>query len=107
MQILMGDLYKKTRAMRVALVLFCLFIVASCSSRTRQLFFDIQPPSAAELAERAQQDEERRQATLAALDNQATDPKSLFPGTPDDNQPRPGIESVTSWEAAQEMLPKD
>lgn len=93
--------------MQVALVLFCLLLTASCSTRTKQLFFDIQPPTAAEMAEQQRLDEERREATLAALETQSTDSKALFPGSMDDNQPRPDIESVSDWETAQEMLPKD
>lgn len=107
MQKLMGELNTKARATQVALALFCLIIVVSCSTRTRQIFFDIQPPSAAELAEQAQQDEARRQATLDALDSQQTDTKTLFSGAIDDNQPRPAIEDTLDWEKALEMLPKD
>lgn len=107
MQIQMGDVYMKTGAARVALVLFCLVVAVSCSTGTRQIFFDIQPPTAEELAEQARQDEERRQATLDALDSQQTDSKSLFSGIADDNQPRPTIEDTLDWEKALEMLPKD
>lgn len=93
--------------MQVVLVLFCLLITTSCSTKTRQLFFDIQPPTAEELAERRQQDEARREATLALLDEQQTDPKSLFPGVLNDNQPQPPIEDTLIWEEALELLPKD
>jgi c(7)-type cytochrome triheme protein len=96
-----------TRATNVALVLFCLLLCVSCSTRTKQLFFDIQPPSAAELAERERQEEERRAATLAALETRPTDAKALFAGSVDDNQPRPEIDSVSDWETALAMLPKD
>ena len=41
------------RAMKVALFLFCIIFVFSCSTSTRQLFFDIPEPSAEELAEKA------------------------------------------------------
>jgi c(7)-type cytochrome triheme protein len=106
MKILVGR-ESVTWATRVALILFCLVVAVSCSMKTRQIFFDIQPPSAEELAEQARQDEARREATLDALDNQQTDSKTLFPGVADDNQPRPAIEDTLDWETALEMLPKD
>jgi c(7)-type cytochrome triheme protein len=101
------SLYTKTGAMQIALVLFCLVIAVSCSTKTKQIFFDIQPPSAEELAERAQQDEAEREATLDALENQQTDSKSLFSVAVDDNRSRPPIEGILDWETALEMLPKD
>jgi c(7)-type cytochrome triheme protein len=107
MQVQVGKAYTVTRAARVALVLFCLVVAVSCSVKTRQLFFDIQPPSAEELAEQARQDEARREATLDALESQRTDSKSLFSTVSDDNGPRPAIEETLDWEIALEMLPKD
>ena len=102
------DMFKSgTRATQVALVLFLIIIFSSCSTRTRQIFFDVQPPTAEELAEKNRQDQARREATLAALDNQQTDTKAWIPGTFDDNLPRPEIESITDWEQVLEMLPKD
>jgi c(7)-type cytochrome triheme protein len=102
-----SNLCTKTGAMQIAPVLFCLVIAVSCSTKTKQIFFDIQPPSAEELAERAQQDEAEREATLDALETQQTDTKSIFPVANDDNQPRPPIEGILDWETALEMLPKD
>jgi c(7)-type cytochrome triheme protein len=107
MQIRLGSLSTGTRTTRVVLVLFCLIIAVSCSTKTRQVFFDIQPPSAEEQAEKARQDAERREATLDALDNQQLDSKTLFSGNMDDKQPRPAIEDTLDWEKALEMLPKD
>ena len=107
MQIKLGNVSTFTGAMRIALVLFCLTFNLSCSTKTKQIFFDIQPPSSEELAEKARQDAERRQATLDALDNQQVDSKTLFSGTMDDNRPRPAIENTLDWEKALEMLPKD
>ena len=107
MQIRAMALKTKTRAMQIALVLFCLLIAVSCSTKTRQLFFDIPEPSAAELAEQARQDQARQEATLAALENQQTDTKALFSPMNDDDQPRPAIEATLDWQQALEMLPTD
>ena len=93
--------------MKVSLVLFCLIIAVSCSTKTRQLFFDIQPPTEEELAQKALRDEAHRADTLAVLDEQQADPKALFAGATDDNQPRPDIESLQDWEQVREILPKD
>lgn len=101
-----NQLKQGTRATTVALVLFYLLILVSCSTQTRQLFFDIQPPSAAELAEQARQENARREATLAQLETQQSDSKVLFSGATD-NQPRPPIEETRDWETALEMLPRD
>lgn len=97
--------------MQITLALFYLLMTASCSIKTRQLFFDIQPPTAEELAEKERQDEARREATLAALESQQTDEQaagqSPFSLPPDDKQERPPIESTLDWQEAQQMLPKD
>ena len=85
------------------LLFFCLFLSVSCTTGTRQLFFDIPPPSQKDLAE---------QARLAAELEAAATPKqentelSMF-GVLDDSQPRPEIESLEDWERVLELLPKD
>ncbi|QYZ65592.1 MAG: hypothetical protein HPY30_06090 [Gammaproteobacteria bacterium (ex Lamellibrachia satsuma)] len=95
--------------MQIALVLTSVLIISSCSTQTRQLFFDIQPPTPEELAEKKQKEE----AALAALQarnkqkNQLTGPEGMSFGRSDDNRPRPEIESVMDWKKAQEILPKD
>jgi c(7)-type cytochrome triheme protein len=99
-------LEKKSRVTQVTL-LFFLLLATSCSTSTRQLFFDIPQPSAAELAEQRRLDQEQREQTLDLLEDQDKDKKSLFSGAFDDNLPRPAIESLSSWEQALEMLPKD
>lgn len=96
----------KTRVAQAALVFFLLIIMAACSTATRQIFFDIQPPSAEEIAEKNRQENARRNAVLEEAEVQ-TDSKSLGFSATGDNQPRPEIESVTSWEQALELLPKD
>ena len=93
--------------MKVTLFLFCIMFVFSCSTSTRQLFFDIPEPSAEELAEKAQLEQQRREAVLAQLDNQPTDAKSLMSSEFDPDQPRPDIESLKTWEQVLEALPKD
>jgi c(7)-type cytochrome triheme protein len=87
-----------------SLVLVWWVTVVSCSTSTRQLFFDVPPTSEQELAEQARQE---REATLAAAPDQPVDTKSLSFGAADDTRPRPAIESVTDWEQALELLPKD
>ena len=86
------------------LLFFCLLIaVASCSTKTRQLFFDIPPPSPRELAEQA-----RLQAELEAANNpEAEKANAPMFGLYDESQPRPAIESLSSWEDVLETLPKD
>jgi c(7)-type cytochrome triheme protein len=96
-----------TRAAFAALVLFCLLIAASCSTSTRQLFFDIQPPTAAEIAEKNRQENARRGAVVAEGVQQYEDSKSFGSAQKYDNQPRPEIESATTWEQVVELLPKD
>jgi len=107
MQVRANKLKLKAGAAKVALVFLCLLVFVACSVKTRQLFFDIQPPSAEEIAEKNRQENARRQAVLAEAEKQATDSKSFSSFQVNDNQPRPAIESVTSWEQALELLPKD
>ncbi len=85
------------------LLFFCLLISVSCSTGTRQLFFDIPPPNKEKLAEQA-----RLQAELEAVDlpEQEDNQFSMFQAL-DNNQPRPEIESLNSWEDVLEILPKD
>jgi c(7)-type cytochrome triheme protein len=100
-------LKQETRATQVALVFFFLLIITACSPSTRQIFFDIQPPSAEEIAEKNRRENARREAVLAEAENQITDSRSLGFDTSGDKQNRPQIESVTTWEEALELLPKD
>ncbi len=85
------------------LLFFSLLIVISCSTSTRQLFFDIPPPSQEELAEQA-----RLEAEQAAADTpQQENAGFSMAGPIDDNQPRPEIESLRDWEQVLAILPKD
>lgn len=96
-----------TRVALATLVLFCLFIAVSCSTSTRQLFFDIQPPTASEIAEKNRRENARRGAAVDEAVRQIEDSKSFGSARTNDNRPRPEIESVTTWAQVEEMLPKD
>jgi c(7)-type cytochrome triheme protein len=86
------------------LLFFCfIVIVVSCSTKTKQLFFDIPPPSQRELAEQARLEAELEAANQPQQENTEL---SIF-GALDDGQPRPEIESLDSWEQVLEKLPKD
>jgi len=101
---------QETRAMKIALVFLGLVIVAACSPSTRQIFFDIQPPTAEEIAAKNRAENARREAVLDEAENQINDAKAFGAyGTfeANDNRPRPEIESVTTWEQALELLPRD
>jgi c(7)-type cytochrome triheme protein len=88
------------------LLFFCIvlgMILGSCSTKTRQLFFDIPPPSPQELAEQA-----RIQAELDAASNpEPKETSSPMFGLYDESSPRPEIESFSNWEEVLEALPKD
>lgn len=77
--------------------LFLLVSLAACGDDTLSLFFDIPPPTPEEKAAVAAAEAKEASPSLA-LPTQA-------PAT--GNEERPAIESVTTWEQAQEMLPKD
>lgn len=98
---------QKTRAAQVVLVFFVLLVVVACNPSTRQIFFDIQPPSAEEIAEKNRLENARREAVLKEAESQNVDSRSLGFGATRDSQPRPEIESVSTWEQALELLPKD
>jgi c(7)-type cytochrome triheme protein len=99
----------RNRVVQTTLFLFCLVFFISCSTSTRQLFFDIQPPSAEEIAAQNRLDNERREETLGLLDSQqkSLDSKAMSSVGFDDKLPRPEVESVENWEQVAEMLPKD
>lgn len=97
---------KRNRATFVVLFLFCLFLSVACTSSTRQLFFDVTPPSAAELAERARLEAEQMGESEEEND-QFVDPLALIPGMFDDSSPRPEVESMNDWKQVEEFLPKD
>jgi c(7)-type cytochrome triheme protein len=85
------------------LLFSCLLLVVSCSTKTKQLFFDIPPPSQKQLAEQAEREARLEEAPTSQKNNTG---RSIF-GSYDDDQPRPEIESIKDWEKALEMLPKD
>lgn len=97
-----------TRAAVTVLVLISLLTMVACSTKTKQIFFDIQPPSQKELAEQ----ELQRQAELieAQAKEMSERRKSGFDGAffnLDDAAPRPEIESVKEWDKVKQILPKD
>ncbi|WP_316364420.1 c(7)-type cytochrome triheme domain-containing protein [Candidatus Thiodiazotropha sp. CDECU1] len=97
------------RVISITLVISCSILIAACSTETKKLFFDIQPPTAKELAEQ----ELNRQTALIksqAMDlseNQSGNMSSAFFYPPDDNAPRPDIESIKEWDKVKKILPKD
>ena len=107
MQVSANIIKIKTRVAKATLVFLSVMVFAACSVQTRQLFFDIQPPSAEEIAEKNRRENARRESVLAEAEQQITDSRSFGSAQANDNQPRPAIESVTSWEQALEQLPKD
>ncbi|MCU7852063.1 MAG: hypothetical protein KZQ80_07605 [Candidatus Thiodiazotropha sp. (ex Monitilora ramsayi)] len=98
-----------TRAIRIALVLTCLLIIAACSTKTKQIFFDIHPPTPKELAEQ----ELQKQAALIEAQSmelkqsRSSGSKGMLFDLPDDTSPRPEIESIKEWDRVEKMLPKD
>jgi c(7)-type cytochrome triheme protein len=87
--------------MRFLLVFLVLFVL-SCSTSSRQIFFDIPPPNEQELAEKARQEAARSEA----LSRQEANGSGGF-STPQDNLPPPDVESHLSWARAQEELPEN
>lgn len=81
------------------LLFFILLLLVSCSTSTRQLFFDIPPPTEQELAEARLEAEK-----AAALSQQATNGNTGM-GDVDDNQPPPLADSLLSWDSLQAELP--
>ncbi|MET0056384.1 MAG: hypothetical protein ABW108_16340, partial [Candidatus Thiodiazotropha sp. 6PLUC10] len=95
--------------MLITLVTSCILLIAACSTETKKLFFDIQPPTAKDLAE----EELKRQAAL--IESQTIELKQSHSGNmsgtlfllPEDNAPRPDIESIKEWDKVKKILPKD
>lgn len=82
-------------------LLFPLFLTASCSDETLNLFFDIPPPTAAErAAAAAKQKEEARaaEARAAQADSAAVAREA---------GPAPEIEATSEWDKVLETLPQD
>ncbi|MEW8208929.1 MAG: hypothetical protein AB2735_00610, partial [Candidatus Thiodiazotropha taylori] len=85
-----------TRIISIILVVSCLLLIASCSTETKQVFFDIQPPTAKELAEQ----ELKRQTALIEAQTQGLKKgqsgnfSAGYFQQPVDTGPRPEIESI-------------
>ena len=86
--------------MRFLLFLLLLPII-SCSTSTRQLFFDIPPPSEHEQAEQARQEA----AQSEAMSREAANGNGGM-AVAEDNLPTPMAEEHLSWERLQEELPQ-
>lgn len=98
------SVYPDSRVKAVTLALIVLLAVVACSTETRQLFFDIQPPSAEDLAEQSRK--QKTSQTGAHNFNEQMGIALLFPQL-NKNAPVPEIEKVKEWEKVEEMLPKD
>lgn len=98
-------LASKTRGIRIALVFGVLSLIIACSTETRQLFFDIPPPSEQDLASETPSKGNRP----AGDANNRYDYMGLaafFPGLVGD-QPPPPIEEIKQWDKIEAMMPKD
>ena len=84
-----------------------LVTLIACSTETRQLFFDINPPTAEELAEQSREKQQAESSTTQLKQNKNNKSTLLFPAFMDDDLPPPAIEKVMEWEKVEEMLPKD
>ena len=82
---------------RVSVLLLPLILCGACSDDSLSLFFDIPPPT------------EEEKAAAARSDGGATpaDQDGVPAGAAGAEAEPPAIEAVTTWEQAQEMLPKD
>lgn len=97
----------QNRVKRFALVSISLLVVVACSSDTRQLFFDIQPPTDTDMAEKSLSDQGAKTATLANDSKLSMETWAfLFPSLNSD-LPAPPIEKILDWEEVESRLPKD
>ncbi|MEW8506552.1 MAG: c(7)-type cytochrome triheme domain-containing protein [Candidatus Thiodiazotropha sp.] len=89
-------------------ILFCVLTLVACSTKTKQIFFDIQPPTPKELAEKEQRRQaEMEEARLKAQGKREPGGMGSMAFAFEDNAPRPEIESVTEWKKVKKLLPKD
>lgn len=99
---------QKNSVLKSTLFFFMALLFISCSSATRELFFDIPPPEPeTEAAEEAQENsveiqQQMNQTRAYTLANPFVSLDAFDP----DVEP-PAIESVMTWEEALELLPKD
>ena len=82
--------------MQAALVIFCILIIAACSTTAMNVLFDVPPPE-----------------PEAPVEVEAESPRAAYTNPvalgywEDPEAERPPIEAVTDWEQALEMLPAD
>jgi len=101
----------KQQILRGLLLLSVLLSANSCSDRAMSVFFDVPPPTPEELAAKAEAEakaEARAERLLAA----ARSGQDLAAITAEEEaqpaaDPPPKIESATSWDEAEALLPKD
>lgn len=93
--------------MKIVLIPIVMLTVFACSTETRQLFFDIQPPTAEELAKKSPEQKDLTVSRAAGEDFTMNSGMLMFPAFIDENAPPPAIEELMDWEQAEEMLPKD
>jgi len=93
------------------LILFPLLFTIACSDETLSLFFDIPPPTAAEIAaaerEKAAADAKATAAAAEKAGVPAAGAATAAAQKAREEAERPAIESVKSWEEAQKLLPQD
>ena len=90
-----------TSAMKIALVLFTVVLISSCSHKNLSLFFDLPPQQDEELQE------ERQPNVEISVDEAGIPRMTPVAGPIDNNRPRPAIEGILDWDEAMELLPKD
>jgi c(7)-type cytochrome triheme protein len=91
---------KGASVLQYMLVLFSLLLIASCSSKTRSLFFDV--PASEEVQETTGETASQEQSPADA----AKKTNASFSRDQEDLE-RPAIEETLDWDEAQAMLPKD
>ena len=93
--------------MKIALIPFVMLTVFACSTETRQLFFDIQPPTAEKLTKKSPKQKDSTVSRAQGEGFAMSSSMFMLPSVINENAPPPAIEEVMDWEKAEEMLPKD
>ncbi len=83
------------------ILLLPLFLAISCSSETLSLFFDIPPPTEAEIAAKAAP--KQAPAAPSATAQTGASPVAII----EEAGERPPIEAISNWAEASALLPKD
>lgn len=101
-------LQRKNSVLKSTLFFFVALLFISCSSASKELFFDIPPPEPETEAVEETKDKstEAQQEMDQARAYELANPLVAL-GAFDPNAEPPAIESVMKWEEALELLPKD